>query len=434
MPEERVLAARELRQARIQTLLASHPLVITIQANRPGWPKEDLIASYLTYRFFGLLKEHVFPAGIDTMYDDLGAFLLLGADGEAKRVKQAALSLEANDPLGRLIDIDVYSESGALSRDALGLAPRPCLVCADDARVCRRLGRHEKKQVTDAYDSLFASHLASLPLFRQLGLLAETAMWGELCRLHGFGSVTLNSNGSHRDMQLTHMLASIEQVADGIRSLTPDAMAALPALRAHGRTVERAMLEATGGINTHKGALFHLLIATAAVWSMRDQLNDEMQLKRFATKLMQAVIVLAAPLQDDLAAADTGEAPESQGLQSYLRYGHAGARQEAIRGYEQLLTRWLPRFTAVPELMPLLPEILHRTWDTTTLKRGGFGMLQTLRQMALGTSGEGDLAYLSAWCEKNELSTGGSADLITLLYYVHLIFRFRGVLQLEALD
>lgn len=429
--------AREIRQQHIDRLLQSHRTVIACTANRPGRPKENLLANFVTYHFLQMLLADYASAALDTRVDACGVLGLLGVDLPAADVKNAMMAYEAS-PLGRLVDLDVYQTAGGrtqpLSRADSGHAPRRCFLCGDDAFACRRLERHDTRALQDAFDSVVIAHVAEQRGAHLLGTLAEAALWSELCRLDGFGSVTLNSNGSHTDMNPRLMLQGIGVIGRSLAALDRDVWMSFDRLREAGRRIERTLLEVTDGVNTHKGALFHILILTAAL--MRLPTLDTIPLNAFAESLSAAVKDIAEPLRHDLAAADA--LPEADreslghGLQSYLKYGHAGARQEALYGYETLLTRWLPRFAAGQELRPLLAEILHRTWDTTTLKRGGFGMLQTLRHMALRVGDTADLEALSRWCEERGLSTGGSADLIALLYYAYLIYRFRGVLRPET--
>ena len=60
------------------------------------------------------------------------AFFLLAAD--APEIKRKMASIEENHGLGRLFDIDVLGpDSVPLSRSVLGLPPRSCLICGENA-------------------------------------------------------------------------------------------------------------------------------------------------------------------------------------------------------------------------------------------------------------------------------------------------------------
>lgn len=428
--------ARETRQSAIDELIRSFDLGITLTANWPGWPKESLIANAVLLPFVYKLQDAYPEAVLHTSYDDLGAFILFGVNGQKEEAKSIALALE-DSPLGRLIDIDVYyqkdKETSVLTRSDFGKPERPCYLCDDDAFVCRRLERHGAQELRQAFESRYEASLEAQSFFDILATLAEASLWNELCRPYGFGTVTLNSQGSHPDMNVGLLLRSIRVIGNGIRSLSEHDLSDFNVLRHKGQAMEQDMFSETDGVNTHKGAIFHLLIATAAVFRQREELTEALGLKTYIFALHESIKSFAKPLLEELLAVDGLSDEEkdklTDGLQSYVKYGHGGARQEAIRGYEALLKKWLPRFSAVPDVEPLLPEILERTWDTTTLKRGGFGMLQTLRMMALRANSKEDLVQLSEWCEKHDLTTGGSADLIGLLYYFYLMYRFRKVIS-----
>lgn len=436
MNEEAVGRLRELRQAEIDDALKASNLALTLTANWPGLPKESLVANAVVYYFLRQLLEEIPQATLTTLYDKLGVFCLMSmpssSDLAKEDLKSFAISLEAS-PLGRLVDIDVYYETAeraaVVSRQSQGEAMRTCYLCEDQAIVCRRLQRHEAPALKKAFETRFEAWLESLSFSEKLAFLAESALWSELCREWGFGTVTLNGSGSHEDMDLRLILDSIRAVGDGLKQMSSADLSSFDSLRAYGKKMEDSMYTRTAGVNTHKGAIFHLLIATAALFRQSNLLTSETGLKDFIFTLQAEIKSLTAPLFAELEAVEALSEEEkalcSGGLASFLTYGHAGARQEAIQGYETLLKKWLPRFSAIPELRPLLPTMLEHTWDTTTLSRGGFGMLQTLRMMARRAGSEEDLQYLSKWCEEHGLTTGGSADLIALLYYFYLVYRFR---------
>ena len=429
--------AREARERKIHDALNAHRIVVTLAANRPGQNKESLIANGVVYHFLKETLDEYPEAALYAAYDALGAWIMLGVDDataalSAEAVKRFGLELEAG-LAGRLLDFDVYEKQAGqiaqVSREALNLPPRRCLLCDDAAMICRREGRHHELELQTAFDETFTMLLADRPLATQLGFMAEIALWSELCRPLGFGSVTLNGPGSHNDMSVRLMFQSIRALGRAFVELTASDVASFEALRAFGQRLEQDLSVVTNGVNTHKGALFHFLFAIAGLLKTRETISSEDGLKVFVEHVSSSIEALALPLMAEVLACD--ELPDATkatltgGLRSYLDYGHAGARQEAIRGYHVLLTQWLPRFYANPELAPLLPIMLHRIWDTTTLSRGGIGMVQTLRHMALRATTEDDLVRLSAWCEQYGLSTGGSADMIALLYFFYLAFTWR---------
>jgi triphosphoribosyl-dephospho-CoA synthase len=85
-------------------------------------------------------------------------------------------------------------------------------------------------------------------------LLHEVATWPKP------GLVSHVDNGSHRDMDASILLASIDVLNPFFAELARAGrkQAEMNTLRMVGLRAEAAMLAATGGINTHRGAIFGL--------------------------------------------------------------------------------------------------------------------------------------------------------------------------------
>ena len=80
--------------------------------------------------------------------DILGEFLLFTATTDPRRMKETCMAVESAAPWGRLLDLDVYDAGGQpVTRRALRLPERTCLVCDEPARDCVRLGRHGEAEV-----------------------------------------------------------------------------------------------------------------------------------------------------------------------------------------------------------------------------------------------------------------------------------------------
>lgn len=147
LPE--LLASRDARQARQQAWLAQSALpLISFTPLAPG-PVKD---SELTRRIFNhgirTLRQLLETSGweIKRQYClglATGAEGLLAVDAPAQALKQTTITLEQMHPLGRLWDIDILTPQGEiLSRSALSLPARRCLVCERYARICARERTH----------------------------------------------------------------------------------------------------------------------------------------------------------------------------------------------------------------------------------------------------------------------------------------------------
>jgi len=156
-----LLAARDARQA----LLDAHrpapgQALLAVSLNVPGPEKEPPGA--LELFAWAVARACVALPGVRPLHsqgDAAGPFALLAVaapPGEAKRI---CLSIEAERPAARLLDLDVHGEDGrAVDRSALGLPPRACLLCGEPARECIRAARHPLADLQAKVRTLLAGH------------------------------------------------------------------------------------------------------------------------------------------------------------------------------------------------------------------------------------------------------------------------------------
>lgn len=155
-----------------------------------------------------------------------------------------------------------------------------------------------------------------------LAALAERALRMELDTPLKPGLVGPDSNGAHKDMDYDTMIRGIKAIRPFFPAI---ARAKSPEeLRQLGIDAENAMMAATGGVNTHRGAIFALGLAIAA-WSQSTG-NEQ---------LMQSSLGQIA-----------------QGLMTNSQITNnlppRGARAMALTGYRQLFQDWLPYYRRLP--------------------------------------------------------------------------------------
>jgi len=153
-----LLAARDARQRVIDGAIGRGATLVAVALNVPGAEKvppgaralHAWAVAQVTAAFPGARAEHASE-------DALGPFALLLVAAAPEAVKAACLAIEGSRPAARLVDLDVHASSGAaVDRAALGLPPRPCLLCAEPARECIRLGRHPLAEVVARARALLA--------------------------------------------------------------------------------------------------------------------------------------------------------------------------------------------------------------------------------------------------------------------------------------
>ena len=165
------------------------------------------------------------------------------------------------------------------------------------------------------------------------------------------------------------------------------------------------MLAKTGGVNTHRGAVYAFGLILAAMGSRLARGGD--------------VFAGAAAL------AESGLPPAagSHGQRARQRYGASGARGEALAGFPHARHAWAALARPGGRDAALL-TLLAEVEDTNLLHRGGpegLALVQSRARSILAASppayGEG-LLELDRACIARNLSPGGSADLLALALFL----------------
>jgi len=141
---EQILAARDHRHALQQQLLARYAdcVVICGTVVMPGSVKHNADAQTVADELQRALQGY---AGPDSRVEDAvtGFEMYVVSSEDALTLKRAMCAIEDTHPLGRLMDIDVIGRDGVpISRQAVGAAPRRCLLCDHEARWCMRNHTH----------------------------------------------------------------------------------------------------------------------------------------------------------------------------------------------------------------------------------------------------------------------------------------------------
>ncbi|PWC84121.1 triphosphoribosyl-dephospho-CoA synthase [Azospirillum sp. TSH100] len=274
---------------------------------------------------------------------------------------------------------------------------------------------------------------AAGPLAAMVGRTAVRALYAELALHPKPGLVSPLDSGSHDDMDMGTFLRSLFALRGYFRTIAAAGAAGedFATLRDLGIAAERRMLAATGGVNTHRGAVFGIgFLAAAAGWRMRRGLTLRgAALGETVADRWGAGILAAAPL-----------VPASHGARAVQRYGARGARLEAADGFPTLFTLALPALDraltlgADPEraLMQTLFTLMAELEDTNLLHRGGPAGLAFVREGArcfLDRGGvfrgnwRAEALALHRACVARRLSPGGSADMLAAAHFVHALRR-----------
>lgn len=255
----------------------------------------------------------------------------------------------------------------------------------------------------------------------RLGRLAIASLHAELACAPKPGLVTPFDSGSHHDMDAGTFLRSLFALRHYFTAVARIGAldARFDALRQCGIAAEAAMLRATGGINTHRGAIFSLGLLVAAAARCR-------QLHGHAGSAAQVCLAVQHWATDFASAPlDAG----SPGQRARARHGVPGVREQAAAGYPVLRGLALPTLrhalaSGLPREAAMCQTLMHliaQVDDLNLLHRGGTDGLHWAQQQARGFLAGGG-AFAPDWQARlrdvgkhfvtRRLSPGGSADLL----------------------
>jgi triphosphoribosyl-dephospho-CoA synthase len=261
----------------------------------------------------------------------------------------------------------------------------------------------------------------------RIAALAERCLRLEIETWPKPGLVSHIDMGSHTDMDADMFRRSasvlrpyfVEIVEAGMRGES------MSVLRKIGLRAERAMLHATGGVNTHRGAIFGVGLLCAAAGLREGGYADSQTPLGVHVSHRWGREILAGPRLSD-----------SHGEMAGSRYGAGGARQEAAQGFPCVYQIGLPALRDAARVAPGNAEavrvqacfaLIAALEDTNLLHRGGLDGLRFAQQAAQGfldQGGVGSEEWLGravtihrAFVERR-LSPGGAADLLAMSLFV----------------
>jgi triphosphoribosyl-dephospho-CoA synthase len=254
------------------------------------------------------------------------------------------------------------------------------------------------------------------------------------------GLVDRRGSGVHPDLSLAMMRRSALAIEPHYREMallserTRPGQQVREQLAAIGRNAERAMLIATGGSNSHKGAIWILGLFISAA-AMEDEVD-------------RTASGIAATAQA-IASFEDRATPRlvSHGDMVARRYGVSGARGEALQGFPHVMDVGLPTLrrrrtqgaTEAAARLDTLLSIMSCVDDTCLLYRGGRVALSAAREGAVAVERAGGVETESGRRQLQRLdhrlldlgvSPGGSADLLAATLFLDALER--GLDQVQA--
>ena len=389
-----------------------------------------------------LLEAQLKSAGISVRHREerstrAGCEMLYAVAGDAEKAKQLCAELEDYLPIGRLFDLDVLDTDGnKLSRENYGRGMRTCLICGKPVYQCSRSRAHSVTQLQEKTRQLLQEALME-ETARKLSALAQKALLYEVCVTPKPGLVDRDNSGSHGDMDIYSFLSSSAALGAyfhdcavaGMETREKAPEETFSRIRFLGRTAEQTMFRATGGVNTHKGAVFTmgLLCAAAGRVPKHRRTQPEAVAKECAAMTRGLVEKDFAGLTEDLA--------RTAGQKLYLKHGIAGIRAEAEAGFPAVLQFGLPVLEKGLEAglsvdtagSAALLAIAAESEDTNLIARSSRERQQQIKRelkVLLQTQSYPDrktLEQLDDSFIRERLSPGGSADLLAAAWFLHFL-------------
>lgn len=314
--------------------------------------------------------------------------------------------------------------------------------------------------------------------------LATQALQAELDTTPKPGLVDKDNNGAHRDMDYAMMQLSINTLHPYFVRLAllgfADTLPSHTSIRDAGIEAEKAMLAATNGVNTHKGALFSMgLAVVAAAYEEKkaaankkvrgkeerkeergkEREKEEREDSLVSIESLAPIESLASPLSSlqltiKALAASFPDTSGTHGSKAKLLSNGIiaikGALDNAREGYEKLFAEWLPFYNErrkshdAHALHKTLLRIMCDLDDTNVIYRTNVATAEEVKQEARALLASFEEAYAAQDKEKcasaieekcasaellalkdmdrryteRNISPGGAADMLSLTVFI----------------
>lgn len=269
----------------------------------------------------------------------------------------------------------------------------------------------------------------------RIGRLAVRSLYREVALAPKPGLVSPVDNGSHDDMDMSTFFRSLFALRHYFRDIARAGAdgAGFATLQSLGLAAETQMLAATGGINTHRGAIFNLGLLCAAAGRVAAQGGTTAagHVAHTVARCWGADVLAARP-------ADGTPQADSHGLRVARRHGTTGAREQAAAGFPDVIGAALPAMREVlatpgddrqtRAAVQALFVLIARLDDSNLLWRGGRIGLDYARAAALSFIEAGGV-FADDWIARAQathrafvagrLSPGGAADLLAVTLFLH---------------
>lgn len=447
-----ILEAREKRAGMRNNFAQKGFMSVSLSLNIPGYPKSNTLTHSLFTEIIDELKTFLAANRITInesqeiiTCDEDGDFYLVSLSPDnisAGEVKNICEIFEEEHTVGRLLDIDLCDEHGAPVSSGKA---KPCYYCGKYAAViCMREKRHSLEQLRGVAFSGITEYLEQKQvnkLSNKLATHAIKAILSEISLTPKPGLVDMVDSGIHKDMDYSTFLNStsaispffIELAKKGFSYSVDNYSMILPQVRTTGLLMEKEMFSSTGGVNTQKGIIFLMgLSVFISAYTIKKQ--GHLNSTYFKKVLMEACAELDQEVDQNK--------PATHGSICVNKYGYklgGGARAEAQSGFPKVFNHGLPELQKYNTLdfnnatstnialKNTLVAIIAESNDSNVLYRSNPETLRELKKLASKYLSESSTEkketiynQLIKFCKENNISPGGSADLLAVTVFIYL--------------
>ena len=364
---EEMLGAREERVARQREFLSLYncPLVC-FTMNIAGPVKHSPLIERAFYEGVRLLKASIVEKKIKackTLVCHTGCEMLLASREDCAFLKEICTKIEDTSPLGRLFDMDVLNKDGEkLSRKK----ERGCIVCGAEGRGCSARRLHSVDELWNVTQKIICDYFKKADSER-FAQIATQSLIKEARTTPKPGLVDMDNNGSHKDMDLDMFIKSANALTPYFgkcveigQNFADNPEGIFPKLRREGLLAEQALYSATGGINTHKGAIYSMGIICGALgilWTAEKPVPHTDEIFSMCSRITKEAVKTDFQNMDSFTA----------GGRLYLEKGIRGIRGEVSEGFPSVKNIALPATSRTilslnPTEMPLHQQVMAKPW------------------------------------------------------------------------
>lgn len=261
---------------------------------------------------------------------------------------------------------------------------------------------------------------------------AEKSLIDEVLTTPKPGLVDRRNNGSHKDMDIVTFVSSAHAllpyftkcitIGQDTAEQPPEETFRL--LRQAGLDAEKAMYQATGGVNTHKGAVFTLGILCGSVgrlWSAEVPVAPLDLILNECAAIGQAAMKDFTRMDGSTAGQRLYQQKGLRGIRGEVADGLPAVKNIALPALEEGLSKGLSFNNAAA---CALIQLIAQVEDSNLYHRGGEAGAAFAKDAARALGKFPTMAEIEALDDAfiaRNLSPGGCADLLAATYFLHYI-------------